>query len=118
MTTYLTTTEFGAGGSSGGKSFKENLNRSKAVQTDSKGLEEASSSPLGPGCREFESRHSDQKCYKSYLRFIAFFDIFMCCGCIVFFVLLCFVIKSVLTDTYHDRVLMQRKMPSIIKDAR
>ena len=61
LTTYLTITGFGAGGNSGVKSFKENLNRSKAVQTDSKGLEEASSSPLGPGCREFESRHSDQK---------------------------------------------------------
>ena len=65
MTTYLTITGFGAHGNSGDESFKDDLFRSKVFQTERKGFEVSSGRHLGPGCREFESRHSDHKSRKS-----------------------------------------------------
>ena len=53
LTTYLTTTGFGAHGNSGYESSKEQLFRSKVFQTERKGFDVSSSSHLGSRCWEF-----------------------------------------------------------------
>ena len=40
---------------------KSSISGIKGAKKERKLLEESSTSYLGPGCREFESRHSDQK---------------------------------------------------------
>ena len=65
LTTYLTITGFGVHGDSGVKSFKADPHRSKEFQTEPTGFEKSSGRHLGPGCREFESRHSDHQSRKS-----------------------------------------------------